>query len=253
MTRIELEEVKSQIKELLHKQFIEPANSPFGAPVIFVKKKDGSLRMCIDYRALNKLTKKNRYPLPRIDDLLDNLQGATVFSSLDLMSGYFQIHITEEDREKTAFRTPIGHYQFKLLPFGLTIAPSTFMKVINGIFSKYSDFVLVYIDNILIFSKTKEEHLQHLKTVLQLLRKHQLYAKLSKCNFLQTEVNFLGHVASAEGVKVDPAKVEAVTKWTAPTYRRQLQSFLEFANYFRKFIQGFTNMVVPLQFLNKEL
>ena len=168
------------------------------------------------------------------------------------MSGYFQIHITEEDREKTAFRTPIGRYQFKILPFGLTNAPSTFMKVMDGIFSKYSDFVLVYIDDILIFSKTKEEHLQHLQTVLQLLRKHQLYAKLSKCNFLQTEVNFLGHVASAEGVKVDPAKVEAVTKWTAPTNRRQLQSFLGFANYFRKFIQGYTNMVVPLQALNKD-
>ena len=252
MTQTELQEVKSQIADLLRKNFIEPANSPFGAPVIFVKKKDGTLRMCIDFRALNKLTKKNRYPLPRIDDLLDKLQGASVFSSLDLMSGYFQIRISDEDKEKTGFRTPIGHFQFKVLPFGLTNAPSTFMKVMDGIFSKYSDFVCVYIDDILIFSKSREEHLQHLQIVLSLLRKHKLFAKLSKCSFLQKEVKFLGHVASAEGVKVDPAKLAAVTKWQEPRNAKEVHSFTGFANYFRKFIQGYTNMVAPLTALLKK-
>ena len=253
MTRTELQEVKSQIADLLRKNFIEPANSPFGAPVIFVKKKDGTLRMCIDFRALNKLTKKNRYPLPRIDDLLDKLQGAaSVFSSLDLMSGYFQIRISDEDKEKTGFRTPIGHFQFKVLPFGLTNAPSTFMKVMDGIFSKYSAFVCVYIDDILIFSKSQEEHLQHLQIVLSLLRKHKLFAKLSKCSFLLKEVKFLGHVASAEGVKVDPAKLAAVTKRQEPRNPKEVHSFTGFANYFRKFIQGYNNMVAPLTALLKK-
>ena len=213
----------------------------------FAPKKDGSLRMCVDYRALNKLSVKNRYPLPRIDDLLDRLQGAKVFTSLDLASGYHQIRLVDGDVHKTAFRTPMGHYQWRVMPFGLTNAPATFQNVMNDIFRPHiGNFVVVYLDDILVFSKSEEEHARHLETVLELLRQNDLYAQPQKCRFLATSVDFLGHVVSADGVRVDPRKVKVVAEWPQPKDQSAVRSFLGLANYFRKFIQGYAVLVKPL-------
>ena len=199
----ELEEAKKQIADLLAKGFIQPSQSPFGAPILFVQKKDGSLRMCIDYRGLNAITSRNRYPLPNIQDLLDKFSGATVFSSLDLASGYHQIRINEEDVPKTAFTTPFGHYEFKVLSFGLTNAPATFQAVMNKLFGHLHTFCVVYLDDILIFSKTPEEHYQHLKTVLQILEREGLYAKFKKCDFNKPELLYLGHIIGRDGIGYD--------------------------------------------------
>ncbi|KAL5567777.1 hypothetical protein UlMin_024352 [Ulmus minor] len=218
MAPAELKELQIQLQELLDKGFIRPSYSPWGAPVLFVKKKDGTLRMCIDYRELNKLTIKNKYPLPRIDDLFDQLKGAANFSKIDLRSGYHQLRIKDNDVPKTAFRTRYGHYEFLVMPFGLTNAPAAFMDLMNRVFAQYLDkFIIAFIDDILVYSKTPEEHEDHLRVTLQLLRYSKLYAKFSKCDFWLSKVHFLGHVVSKEGVSVDPAKVEAVSKWAAPT------------------------------------
>jgi len=185
--------------------------------VLFVKKKDGSLRLCIDYRQLNKLTIKNKYPLPRIDDLFDQLKGAGMFSKIDLRSGYHQLRIKEEDIAKTAFRTRYGHYEFLVMPFGLTNAPAVFMDLMNRVFHSYLDqFMVVFIDDILVYSRDRVEHDKHLRIVLQTLRDKQLYAKLSKCEFWLEEVSFLGHVVSSEGIRVDPKKIEAIVDWRPP-------------------------------------
>ena len=218
MAPAELKELQAQLQDLLDKRFIRPSHSPWGAPVLFVKKKDGTLRMCIDYRELNKVTVKNRYPLPRIDDLFDQLKGATIFSKIDLRSGYHQLKIKEEDVPKSAFRTRYGHYEFLVMPFGLTNAPAAFMDLMNRVFKDFLDkFVIVFIDDILIYSKTKEEHEEHLRITLRTLEEHKLYAKFSKCEFWLDKVHFLGHVVSKVGVSVDAAKIEAVSKWPAPT------------------------------------
>ena len=173
--------------------------------------------MCIDYRELNKVTIKNKYPLPRIDDLFDQLKGATTFSKIDLRSGYHQLKIREEDIPRTAFRTRYGHYEFLVMPFGLTNAPAAFMDLMNRVFREYLDkFVIVFIDDILIYSRDPQEHAEHLRIALHTLKKHQLYAKFSKCEFWLDKVHFLGHVVSKEGIIVDPAKVEAVEKWPVP-------------------------------------
>ncbi|KAA3485151.1 DNA/RNA polymerases superfamily protein [Gossypium australe] len=203
----ELVELKAQIQELLDRGFIRPSVSPWGAPVLFVKKKDGSMRMCIDHFPLNKLTIKNKYPLLRIDDLSDQLKGATVFSKIDLRSGYHQLKVKEVDIHKIAFRTCYGHYEFLLMPFGLTNALAAFMDMINRVFQPYLDrLVVVFIDDILVYSKSEEEHDAHLRVVLQTLRERQLYAKFSKCEFWLREVTFLRYVVSAEGIRVDPRK-----------------------------------------------
>ena len=217
MSQAELAEVRRQLDELLAKGLIEPCKSPYGSPVPFVQKKDGSLRMCVDYRALNKHTVKNRYPIPRIDDLIDQLRGARVFSSLDLQSGYNQIRISEEDIFKTAFRTPYGHFQFKVLCFGLTNAPATFQHAMNSAFRDcLGKYVLVYLDDILVFIANEAEHLEHLKHVLEILRKEQYHARMKKCEFMKAELSFLGHVVSAAGVRVDLQKVTAVRAWPDP-------------------------------------
>src|SRR5215467_7729817 len=203
MAPVELEELKKQLQDLLEKGFIRPSHSPWGAPVLFVKKKDGSMRLCIDYRELNKMTIKNRYPLPRIDDLFDQLKGASVFSKIDLRSGYHQLRVKETDVAKTAFRTRYGHYEFVVMPFGLTNAPAAFMDLMNRVFSEYLDkFVIVFIDDILIYSKSHEEHREQLRLALQILRREQLYAKFSKCEFWLKQVAFLGHIISKDGVSV---------------------------------------------------
>ncbi|KAL0543903.1 hypothetical protein IC582_019008 [Cucumis melo] len=253
MAPAELKELKVQLQELLDKGFIRPSVSPWGAPVLFVKKKDGSMRLCIDYRELNKVTVKNRYPLPRIDDLFDQLQGATVFSKIDLRSGYHQLRIKDEDVPKTAFRSRYGHYEFIVMSFGLTNAPAVFMDLMNRVFREFLDtFVIVFIDDILIYSKTEAEHEEHLRMVLQTLRDNKLYAKFSKCEFWLKQVSFLGHVVSKAGVSVDPAKIEAVTGWTRPSTVSEVRSFLGLAGYYRRFVENFSRIATPLTQLTRK-
>ncbi|TYK31665.1 ty3-gypsy retrotransposon protein [Cucumis melo var. makuwa] len=218
MAPIELKELEVQLQELLNEGFIRPSVSPWGAPVLFVKKKDGSIRLCIDYREFNKVTVKNKYPLPRIDDLFDQLQGATVFSKIDLRSGYHQLRIKDSDVPKTAFRSKYRHYEFIVMSFGLMNAPTVFMDLMNRVFRKFLDtFVIVFIDDILIYSMTEAEHEEHLRMVLETLRANKLYAKFSKCEFWLKQVSFLGHVVSKAGVSVDPANIKAVTNWPRPS------------------------------------
>ena len=253
MAPAELKELHTQLQELLDKGFIRPSYSPWGAPVLFVKKKDGTMRLCIDYRELNKVTIRNKYPLPRIDDLFDQLQGATVFSKIDLRSGYHQLKIKKDDVLKTAFRTRYGHYEFVVMPFGLTNAPAAFMDLMNRVFKEFLDkFVIVFIDDILIYSKTREEHEKHLRMTLQTLKAHQLYAKFSKCEFWLDHVAFLGHVISKDGVKVDPAKTEAVSNWKRPTSASEIRSFLGLAGYYRKFVANFSKLAMPLTTLTRK-
>jgi len=253
MTPAEVAELKKQIEDLLEKRFIRPSASPWGAPVLLVKKKDGSSRLCVDYRQLNKLTIKNKYPLPRIDDLLDQLRGAGVFSKIDLRSGYHQILVKLEDVQKTAFRSRYGHYEYVVMPFAVTNAPTVFVDYMNRIFRPYLDkFVVVFIDDILIYSRNKEEHAGHLRIVLEMLREHQLYGKLSKCEFWLDEVQFLGHVISSHGIVVDPSKVETVLKWERPRIVTEVRSFLGLAGYYRRFVEGFSKMVSPLTQLTRK-
>nr|GEW03831.1 putative reverse transcriptase domain-containing protein [Tanacetum cinerariifolium] len=216
----EMQELSTQLQELSDIGFIRPSSSPLGAPVLFVKKKDGSFQMCIDYHELNKLTMKNRYPLSRIDDLFDQLQGSRVYSKIDLRSGYHQLRVRrvrEEDIPKTAFRTRYGHYEFQVMPFGLTNAPAVFMDFMNRVCKPYLDtFVIVFIDDILIYSKNRKEHEGHIKLILKLSKEEELYAKFSKCKFWLSKVQFHGHVIDSEGIHVDPAKIKAIKDWESP-------------------------------------
>ncbi|KAM0059597.1 putative nucleotidyltransferase, Ribonuclease H [Helianthus debilis subsp. tardiflorus] len=249
----EMKELRTQLDELLAKGFIRPSSSPWGAPVLFVKKKDGSMRLCIDYRELNKVTIKNRYPLPRIDDLFDQLQGANYFSKIDLRSGYHQLKVRDEDVHKTAFRTRYGHYEFLVMPFGLTNAPAAFMDLMNRVCKPNLDeFVIVFIDDILIYSKSQTDHEKHLRCILELLQREKLYAKFSKCEFWLREVQFLGHVVSERGIQVDPAKVEAVMNWQEPKTPTEIRSFLGLAGYYRRFIENFSRIAAPLTSLTKK-
>ena len=248
----EFREVQAQVHELLRRGFITPSTSPYGSPVLFVQKKDGSLRMVIDYRALNRQTIKNKYPIPRIDELLDKMHGCRVFSTLDLYSGYHQIKITPEDCPKTAFRTPLGHFEFKVLPFGLANAPATFQALMNRVLAPVKDFAEAYLDDIVVRSRNAAEHLSHLRRVFQLLREHRLYAKLPKCTFNRPEVHYLGHVVGRDGLKVDPEKVRAVAEWPRPTDAHHVRSFLGLTNYFRKFIKGYAAIAAPLHELTNK-
>ena len=204
----ELAELKTQLEALLEKGFIRPSSPPWGCPVLFVTKKDGTERMCVDYRPLNLATIKNKYPLPRINDLYDQLAGSTVFSKMDLRSRYHQIRIREEDIPKTAFTTRYGLSEYTVMSFGLTNAPATFSRSMNSIFMEYLDkFVVVYLDDILIYSKNEEEHAEHLRLLLMKLREHRLYAKFSNCELWLPEVTYQGHVISAKGIAVNPERV----------------------------------------------
>ncbi|GJX99728.1 putative reverse transcriptase domain-containing protein [Tanacetum coccineum] len=249
----EMKELSEQLQELSDKGFIRPSSSPWGAPVLFVKKKDGSFRMCIDYRELNKLTVKNRYPLPRIDDLFDQLQGSSIYSKIDLRSGYHQLRVREQDIPKTAFRTRYGHYEFQVMPFGLTSTPAVFMDLINRVCKPYLDkFVIVFIDDILIYSKDEKEHEEHLKSILELLKKEQLYAKFSKCEFWIPKVQFLGHVIDSRGIHVDPAKIESIKDWASPKTPTEIRQFLGLAGYYRRFIEGFSKIAKSMTKLTQK-
>ncbi|GJR15685.1 putative reverse transcriptase domain-containing protein [Tanacetum coccineum] len=249
----EMKELSEQLQELSDKGFIRPSSSPWGAPVLFVKKKDGSFRMCIDYRELNKLTVKNRYPLPRIDDLFDQLQGSSIYSKIDLRSGYHQLRVREQDVPKTAFRTRYGHYEFQVMPFGLTNAPAVFMDLMNRVCKPYLDkFVIVFIDDILIYSKDEREHEEHLKAILELLKKEKLYAKFSKCEFWIPKVQFLGHVIDSRGIHVDPAKIESIKDWASPKTPTEIRQFLGLAGYYRRFIEGFSKIAKSMTKLTQK-
>ncbi|CAI7888030.1 unnamed protein product [Closterium sp. NIES-53] len=249
----ELADMKKQIEYLLEKRLIRPSTSPYGAPVLFTSKPDGSLRMCIDYRALNKQTIKNKYPIPRIDDLLDQLRGATVFSKLDLRSGYWQIRMADNSIHKTAFRTRYGSYEYLMMPFGLTNAPATFQVEMNHILRPLLDeCVVVYLDDILIYSKDMKQHVEHLRRVFETLRRERFYVKLSKSEFALKKVQFLGHMVSAQGVHVDPKKIEAVRTWKTPKNVKELQQFLGFANYYNRFVLNYAKIAAPLTNLLKK-
>jgi hypothetical protein len=248
----ELAELKTQLQDLLEKGFIRPSSSPWGCPTIFVKKKDQTLRMCVDYIPLNEVTIKNKYPLPRIDILFDQLTGARVFSKIDLKSGYHQIRIRPKDIPKTVFTTWYGLFEYLVMSFGLTNAPAHFTYLMNSLFMLELDkFVVVFIDDILIYSKNEEEHAKHLRIVLMRLREHQLYAKFSKCAFWLEEIQFMGHVLSAKGIAVDPSKVQDILEWKSPTTVHQVRSFLGLAGYYRRVIPDFSKIVKPITGLLK--
>ena len=222
------DEIEKQISEMLRKGIIKPSHSPFASLVLLVKKKDGCWRFCVDYRHLNAITVKNKYPMPIVDELLDELAGARYFTKLDLRSGYHQIRLTEEDEAKSAFRTHSGHYEFRVMPFGLSTAPATFQSAMNQVFAQQiRKSVLVFVDDILIYSNTIEDHAMHLAEVFQLLRKHNLFVKRSKCSFAQQSLEYLGHIISVDGVATDPAKVEAIKSWPRPTNLKQLVEYWE--------------------------
>ncbi|GKE10727.1 putative reverse transcriptase domain-containing protein [Tanacetum coccineum] len=249
----EMKELSEQLQELSDKGFIRPNSSPWGAPVLFVKKKDGSFQMCIDYRELNKLTVKNRYRLPRIDDLFDQLQGSSVYSKIDLRSGYHQLRVREEDILKTAFRTRYGYYEFQVMLFGLINTPEVFMDLMNQVCKPYLDkFVIVFINDILIYSKNNKEHKEHLKAILELLKNEELYVKFSKCEFWIPKVQFLGHVIDSQGIHVDPAKIESIKDWASPKTPTEIRKFLGLAGYYRRYIEGFSKIAKPMTKLTQE-
>nr|GEW25571.1 hypothetical protein [Tanacetum cinerariifolium] len=248
-----LEELRNQRKELMDAGYIRPSKASYGAPMLFQRKKDGSLRMCIDYRALNKVTIKNKYPIPPIADLFDQLGKERYFTKLDLRSGYYQVRITEGDEAKTTCVTRYGFYEFIVMPFGLTDASAIFFTLMNKLFHPFLDkFVVVYLDDIVVYSHTLEEHVSHLKQVFHVLRDNELYVKLDKCSFAQDEVKFLGHKIKDGGLMMDGAKIKAIQDWEPPTKVTELRYFLGLVNYYQRFIMGYSAMASPLTDLLKK-
>uniref|UniRef100_A0A2D4KFB9 ribonuclease H n=1 Tax=Micrurus paraensis TaxID=1970185 RepID=A0A2D4KFB9_9SAUR len=247
MSEPELAALREFIEKNLARGFIRPSSSPLSAPVLFVKKKTGDLRLCCDYRKLNAITVRNRYPLPLIPDLMERLRSATIFTKLDLRGAYNLVRIRQGDEWKTAFGTRYGHFEYTVMPFGLTNAPAVFQHFMNDIFRDLLDrFVVVYLDDILVYSTSKSSHLHHLRQVLHRLRDHHLYAKLEKYEFYQTTIDFLGHRISPAGIAMDWDKVKALVSWQAPRRVKDVQRLLGFANYYRSFIPRFATLTAPL-------
>ena len=247
MTPQQNEEIARKIQELLDKGLIRKSLSPCAVPSVLAPKKDGKWRLCTDSRAINRITIRYRFPIPRIEDLLDCLGGASYFSKIDLKSGYHQIRIREGDEWKTAFKTNEGLYEWLVMPFGLSNAPSTFMRLMNEVLHDFiGKFVVVYLDDILVYSRNKEEHLQHLKMVFQRLQEQKLKINLEKCDFLKQELVYLGFVISKGELKMDPSKVEAIINWPTPTAIGEVRSFHGLATFYRKFIKNFSNICAPI-------
>ena len=253
LSALELQEARRQIQDMLERGWIRPSSSPYGAPVLFAKKPDGSLRMCIDYRALNAQTVRNRYPLPRVDELIDSMHGSAFFSHLDLWSGYHQVRIQDDDIYKTAFRTSFGHYEFAVMPFGLTNAPPTFMAMMNTVLAQHiaAGYIVVYLDDVVIHSKTYEDHLRHIDAVLASLQEHSLHIKLSKCSFARPSTSFLGFKISKDGVSTDPAKIAALANYALPDNITAARAFLGFTGFYRRFIKDYAKIAAPLTDLTK--
>ena len=245
--------VKEELDKITKQGVIEPSSSAWASPIVLVKKKDGSIRFCVDYRKLNSITTKDAYPLPRIEDNLDALKGAKFFSTLDLISGYWQVEMAPEDKEKTAFCTKYGLFQFKVMPFGLSNAPGTFERLMETVLRGMQwERAVLYLDDIIVFSDRVEEHLKRLEEILQRLRAANLMLKPSKCHFFKRQVEFLGHIVSQDGVSTDPHKVEAVKEWPIPRRVRDVRAFLGLTGYYRRFIQNYGEIAKPLHELTEK-
>ncbi|KAK0589948.1 hypothetical protein LWI29_020487 [Acer saccharum] len=243
----ETKELQRQVSELLEKGYVRESMSPCAVPVLLVPKKDGTWRMCVDCRAINNITVKYRHPIPRLDDMLDELHGSCVFSKIDLKSGDHQIRMKERDEWKTAFKTKYGLYEWLVMPFGLTNAPSTFMCLMNHVLRAFiGKFVVVYFDDILIYSKNLADYVQHLKSVFDVLRKEKLFANLKKCTFCTDNLVFLGFVVSAQGIHVDSEKIRAIQEWPSPTNVGDVRSFHGLASFYQWFVKDFSTLVAPL-------
>jgi hypothetical protein len=252
LSQAEREHIVKEIKELLENQLIRPSASAWAAPVVLVGKKDGSIRFCIDYRRLNSVTKRDVYPIPRIDDLFDRLGRARFFSSIDLASGYWQIPIKEEDKEKTAFTSPIGLFEWNVMPFGLTNAPSTFQRAMDLVLGGLKwDSCLVYLDDIIVLSETFDQHLKHMEDVFSRLRKANFKLKASKCHFMEKEITYLGYLVSSDGIRPDPKKIQVVKDFPVPRKIRDIRGFLGLCNYYRRFVPNFMDIAKPLYELTK--